>query len=44
MIQRNKLLHQYCNKEDPIVKLSIHNKFKSVRNTLTKMKRESKLL
>ena len=42
-IQHNKLLHRCCNEED-YCKLSIHNKFKSVRNTLTKIRRESKFL
>ena len=43
MIKRDKLLHQYSNESDPTIKFSLQKKFKTTRNRLTKMKRESKI-
>ena len=41
--QRDKLLRKYCNLKDPIRKENVYIQYKVLRNSITKMKRQSKI-
>ena len=40
--ERDKLLHKFTKEKDPLVKHTIYNEYKLLRNSLTRMKRDSK--
>ena len=44
MKKRDKLLHKFCKEIDPVKKEILHSDFKNIRNKVTKLKRESKIL